>query len=146
MIAVEPDPDTAAILREQVALNGLGNVVMLEAAVFSESGTATFQRGANNLTSALGASGGEPFTVRTVTLDELADVYGPPATIKMDVEGGERHALLGGEHLFASERKPDMLLSTHGGDLHVWCQRWLADHDYHFAPSPGMEQMLVGVR
>lgn len=145
VVAIEPDPDTAAVLREQVALNALGNVVILEAAVSSESGSATFQRGVNTLTSALGASGGEPFTVRTVTLDELADMYGPPALIKMDVEGGEQQALLGGEQLFTSVCKPVILLSTHGEDLHVWCQRWLADHDYHLAPTPGMEHMLVGV-
>ncbi|MBK8027260.1 MAG: FkbM family methyltransferase [Chloroflexi bacterium] len=93
VIAVEADPDIAAIMREQIALNALQNVTVLPQAVADKVGTITFMRsGLDSRTSSIAGLGGErgqgtAIDVPTITLDVLLEQYPPPDMLKMDIEG-----------------------------------------------------------
>jgi FkbM family methyltransferase len=105
VIAVEPQPEVAARLRANLALNRLRNVDQLQLALSSESGTGTLyarsEDDANQGTSSLYA--GEPddaarsFVVELRTIDEIAaerDLHRLDF-IKIDVEGNEAKILEG---------------------------------------------------
>lgn len=99
--AFEPIPQNLAALRHNIELNGLRNVVVVERALSSETGTAEMFVSpwsafhSLNLDGATkrenhGAQEGE-ITVQTVTLDEFVKEPGAraPDLIKIDVEGAE---------------------------------------------------------
>jgi FkbM family methyltransferase len=106
VVACEPEPQNARVLRANVALNGRSDVVrVLEVALSSEPGTARLDRGYGSLSKArvLGdaeeTSGGQTVEVRLVPLDDLArEGLFDPAEVGMlwlDVEGHEAQALGG---------------------------------------------------
>ncbi len=64
-----------------------------------------------------------------VTLDKLADDYFVPDFIKIDIEGAEVAALLGGERLL-SGRKPGLLIEVHSESLERECLKTLIAHGY----------------
>lgn len=99
-IAVEPSPIATRFIRVECQLNGfeksiqvveacagevIGEVEMLSSGVFSD--------GYFRMTS--GRSRGELTKTRAVTIDQLADRFGPPTHIKIDVEGYEAAVLRG---------------------------------------------------
>ncbi len=150
VLAVEPDPHVAAILREQLALNGVTNVTVLEAAVGAERGEVLLGLRDNNLNNALAAvehAAGEAtgtVTVQGTTLDDLLAEYGRPHVIKMDIEGAERLALPAGPELLGGAPRPRLLLSTHGEDIKAFCLDALRAYGYEVAEDrPGFEQLLV---
>ena len=53
-----------------------------------------------------------------------------PQVIKIDIEGSECMALEGGRKLI-SERRPVILVSTHGDELLEGCVSLLREFDYH---------------
>lgn len=102
--AFEPDPVTYALLGENIALNDLGNIRPVQAAVSSTRGSAEFfqyqggNRGMNSLLP-MHAAQSTSVTVPTLVLDEylaengLGDVT--IRVIKLDIEGYELEALRG---------------------------------------------------
>lgn len=102
--AFEPDPVTHALLEENIALNGLGTIKRVQAAISSQRGQAEFfqyqggNRGMNSLLS-MHAAQSTSVTVPTLVLDEyLAENGLGDATIrliKLDIEGHEFEALRG---------------------------------------------------
>lgn len=102
IVTIEPAPDNLAILRRNV--EGIANIVVVEAALAAASGTAalhdpgalewgyTLSRGARRGTRVCA-------TVRTTTLaDVLAtQATGPVVVLKLDVEGAERDVLASSE-------------------------------------------------
>lgn len=103
VIAIEMMPDTAARLRANLALNGYGDVAVVEAALAAEAGrtvTAAVQPGhAGRATLALADRLDAPRTV-TVTTRTLADILADVPRIdllKIDLEGAELDALAGAE-------------------------------------------------
>lgn len=150
VLAVEPDPAVAAILREQLALNDITNVTVLEAAVGAERGDVRLALRANNLNNALASvehAAGDAtgtVTVAGTTLDDLLAQHGRPHVIKMDIEGAERLALPAGPKLLGQPPRPRLLLSTHGDDVKAFCLDALRDYGYDVAEDrPGFEQLLV---
>jgi FkbM family methyltransferase len=104
--AFEPDPATFRQLRDNVALNGYGNVVCNAAALSNQGGTATLfladvsNVGGNSLRRTI-CSRGQEIAVPVRTLDEYA-ASAPLARvdlIKADVEGAELLLLQGGAGL-----------------------------------------------
>jgi FkbM family methyltransferase len=90
LIAVEPDPANAAILRRNLAQNRIAAIVV-EAAVGAEDGTALFRRDAASNLGALAHDG--DISVSVVSVAKLIDRLGPlPQRIllKLDIEGGEQ--------------------------------------------------------
>ncbi|MBZ0098880.1 MAG: FkbM family methyltransferase [Taibaiella sp.] len=64
-----------------------------------------------------------------LTLDEACERYFVPDFIKMDIDGAEIDALMGGEVLF-SKWRPQMILETHGEEVEVRCIEILERYQY----------------
>lgn len=124
-IMVEPDPKNAACLRRTIERAKLPAAQVLEAAVSDRAGEARFA--VDPLTGATGqlVDGQMTFverhhklvppatTVRTVTLDDMRDRYGPPDLVKIDVEQGELAVLQGATALLRDTR-PVILIELSG--------------------------------
>jgi FkbM family methyltransferase len=112
--AFEPTPRVATALRRNVALNGLDNVIINEAAVGAVAGTATFFLQEASDRNTLGGGVGTPMEVKTITLDGYVTTAGVAKVdvMKMDVEGAEVAALQGGRELFSREEAPVLFLEV----------------------------------
>lgn len=93
VLAVEAERHNARVAERNAQLNGAAQVTVLQAACAATSGTLTFQEGLNGRV----AVGGRLGTTRTrsVTVDELADLYGTPDVVYLDIEGHEAQAIKG---------------------------------------------------
>lgn len=108
-VAIEAEPLNAAILRANLALNGLGErAVVLEAAVSSEDGTAELRLSAKQGGHSLASPkpGYESMTVRSARLDSLLGEAGvAPGEIGLvwiDVNGYEAEVLRGAASVIAA--------------------------------------------
>lgn len=120
VVAIEPDPDTAARLRRALADYPESRVV--ECACSDREGDRTLIRTDSSMTSKLAtrsladdagrwkAKGGIP--VRCRRLDEILKNDPSPYVIKMDVEGHEREVLTGASALFESDRVAALLVDA----------------------------------
>lgn len=127
VIAFEPLPRNLRFLHRHIAMNDLGNIRVIEAAVSSESGSTSFEEHGH----AMGRIGKGPLTVRAVVIDELiaAGELPPPRVVKMDIEGGEFDALVGMRRVLA-ESRPTIFLSTHGEEVAARCAQLLTQAGY----------------
>ncbi|MEA2218703.1 MAG: hypothetical protein QOJ35_1329 [Solirubrobacteraceae bacterium] len=116
VLAIEPDPQCAAAVRANAALNGLASIEVLEAAASDRSGSAELVVVRDRLWSRLASVGDHHLgerrvVVRTVALD---DVEGPPpALVKIDVEGAELDVVAGMSRLLR-EVRPLVICEMHG--------------------------------
>jgi FkbM family methyltransferase len=119
--AFEPTPCLAAHVRGTLALNGLGNVEVNEAAVSDRAGEAVLHVaqadnfGENTiLPGAADAPGTAGLRVPTVTLDGYAERHCPGGVdvVKIDIEGAEPLALRGGRRLFSGGRAPVVIVEA----------------------------------
>jgi FkbM family methyltransferase len=155
VIAVEADPDTADIAREQIALNELQNITVLSLAIADKVGKITFMRSSlDSRTSAITGTGSQKgrasaIEVPMTTLDVLLDEFPMPDMLKMDIEGAEIYALPGGERLFSADNRPEhVLIAVHGKSARHFAVQFLIDHGYQLLSVPGFEPdtNLVAVR
>jgi FkbM family methyltransferase len=117
VLAIEPSPHTAAVLRRNVAINSVKNVEVIEAALTDRDTDQTFFLGKeiHSLSSALWRPEdfqGEKLTVRGKTVSTLLDERGICRLdlVKMDIEGAELAALRGAELAFRRlERLPILI-------------------------------------
>lgn len=123
VFAFEPIPETAALLKKNIAALRLSNVVVSENAVSNREGLVRmvvprWNHGPENFYQAhvVRAEEGEPsgpvHTVPTTTLDALAPLA-RISFIKCDVEGHEATVLAGGEKLLARD-EPALLVEVSG--------------------------------
>jgi FkbM family methyltransferase len=120
VFAFEPSHRNLTFLREHIRLNQRGNVVIMEAAVWSEPGVIYFHSGPTSATGWVGQQGEQ--SVPALQLDQaIASQQLPtPDFMKIDVEGGELHVLRGASRLL-STRRPIIFLATHSVELHRQC-------------------------
>jgi FkbM family methyltransferase len=101
VIAVEPDPEIARRAGQNIALNGLANVRVIQAAASAAAGETVALYRAADLNPNRGMASLHPHghltgpvtEVQTITLDEACP--GPVALIKIDVEGHEAAVVAG---------------------------------------------------
>jgi FkbM family methyltransferase len=122
VIAIEPTPSSAALLRENVALNGFDRITVIEAAASDRTGTGSLTTSTtstmwNTLETDTLAEVDGVVTVKVTTIDDLLAELGYPRVtlMKMDVEGHEENVLAGARATM--ERNPDMgiLFEVSGG-------------------------------
>lgn len=117
VLAVEPSPATAALLKKHLAWNGCDNVEIVEAAVGDSEREVAFAYRpdptdmgacANSLAYDIG---GKKTTVRMTTIDRIC-AGGNPDLIKMDIEGAELLALRGAKETLI-RAAPLLVVSIH---------------------------------
>ncbi len=113
IIAVEPDPANAALVRENLSANGI-NAEVVEAAVGPKDGIAGF---AFSSASNLGHVSSEGSPVTMVSVESLMERFQLTRLdlVKVDIEGGEQELFLGpGDWL---ERVQSMIVEFHPDDV-----------------------------
>lgn len=97
VIACEPYPSNAAMLKGNLARNGCSNVRVVEAALGSQQGTiAVATAGDSGAVTALDWARDGRAEVPMMTLDDIAADLAAVTLIKVDVEGWEAQVLRGG--------------------------------------------------
>jgi FkbM family methyltransferase len=126
--AFEPVPRNLQYLRRHIALNGLTNVTVIEAAICNANGQRRFKFHKSAAMGHLSDNG--QVEVNTVTLDHFVFRSGiAPNTIKIDVEGAEFSVLQGAREVL-SQHRPELLLATHSRALRSQCLDLIAAHGY----------------
>ena len=138
LIAVEPTPRTAAILRRTLALNGLESRVQLhQCAAGAAPGQARFHLaalGSHNSLMPLGAETQSETEVAVCPLDSLAPPGRPACLIKLDVEGAELDALHGAARLLADSPRAGLIAEfgpSHLARAGIAIPDWLAAFRAH---------------
>jgi len=120
-IAFEPMPDTVELLRENVGVNRLENVIVVAAAASDESGSVQLLSGASEHVAKTASMVGyrlegpaQTTLVRSLRLDDyFAGSARLPGLIKIDVEGAELMVLKGARETIARSR-PVLIVEIHG--------------------------------
>jgi FkbM family methyltransferase len=118
VISAEPDPQSYALLKENIRLNGLANVHAENAALSDCSGQMTFYACTDPSLSGFElqpkAKLREKRVVKTLTLDELLDMLGVEQVnwIKLDVEGAETKVLRGAEKLLRRAKNLHIIVES----------------------------------
>jgi FkbM family methyltransferase len=136
VVAFEPLPRNIDFLKAHLRLNDVRNVRVLAAAVGDHEGPSSFQEHSSSYMGRLGA--GQHLRVLTVAIDQLVDrgEIPPPDWIKLDIEGGELHALQGAQATL-ERYHPGIFLATHGLRVHTACLDLLSQLDYSIWPVVG---------
>jgi FkbM family methyltransferase len=156
VFAFEPNPQTAAVLRRHVALNGLDDRVrVIERAVAECPGQATFHAAGVDGMSRLGAPNPEltgltrAITVPVDSLDRFcADEGIGPDALMIDVEGFEVSVLRGAKDLFRGRPPKVAVVELHpnawavAGTDRVAMEQLLSDYRLRAVPLSGQTDPL----
>lgn len=123
VVAFEPLPANAELVRHNAKINGFTNVEVLEVAVSASSSQGRLQLAAEPTQAKLAedsGAAGETISVEIVSIDELVaqGKIPPPDFMKIDIEGAEVDALRGMERTL-KEAQPVIILDTHATHLEV---------------------------
>ena len=113
IIAVEANQHNADVAQRNALANQAGQVAVVEAAVARTAGEIVFNQGLWNgqVDDGRGEKGGTK--VRAVTVDALANEYGQPDVLYIDVEGYECEVLAGAANVLSN--RPDCFVEAHVG-------------------------------
>jgi FkbM family methyltransferase len=147
VIALEPDPDAFERLVRNT--RAFPSVRPLQLAIAADAGDATLYRTGFTLTNSLMKEhGGEPITVRAVSLDWLLD--GPCAgrvdLLKFDVEGSEFAALRAFER---QDQIPVLVGELHADAMGASLEEFAGlfpGHEVEITPLPNGEHLFRAVR
>jgi FkbM family methyltransferase len=137
VVAFEPDPINAAVLRANAINNSMPQIQLVEAAVWSSSGPVQFasveaassrvdgrvEQAANH--------GSSQITVEGIRLDDYCSRHSvpPPVLLKVDVEGAETEVVYGATHLFRDIR-PTLLCEVHSEENQAKLEQWFVERCY----------------
>jgi FkbM family methyltransferase len=114
VVAVEGSRHNAEIGRENAAANGFTNVTTLHAVAADTVGELAFSSSLNGHVS-LAAGDFRQETVRAITIDSLAEEYGTPDVVFVDIEGHEMAALRGATRTL--QARPAWFIELHGDEI-----------------------------
>ncbi|MGH7179322.1 MAG: FkbM family methyltransferase, partial [Tepidisphaeraceae bacterium] len=122
------------VARQNLLLNDARNIELISGAASERRGTLTFNRGLNGRVDDGSGAWGQ-VQVRAYTVDELAEMFGAPDVLLVDVEGFEQQVLRGAAKVLAT--RPDCAVEVHvgaglegfGGSAGGVCDMF-ADEDY----------------
>ena len=137
VIAFEPDPNNASILRTTAIKNKMPQIRVVEAAAWSSSGPLEFQRadpassGVDGQVGPIANLNRDRIRVSGVALDDyvLQHESSPPNFLKIDVEAAEVGALQGAAELFKTFR-PSLLCEVHNVPNKARIEAWLQERLY----------------
>jgi len=121
VVAIEPDPDNAAEVECQAALNGFDHITVVRKAVSADLSEPSLLVNGDAVT--------------PTTIDQLAHEFGPPALIKIDVEGLELEVLRGATTTLR-EHRPTVVVEAHSSELAGATNTRLAALGYHSRTFP----------
>jgi FkbM family methyltransferase len=113
VVAIEAEPHNARIASVNCELNNAANVSVIHAAAAASEGFTTFAEGLTGQVDERTATGN--VTVPAVTIDGLAERYGTPDVVFIDVEGYEEQALRGASKTLANG-STSFLVEVHDAD------------------------------
>ncbi len=109
VVAIEPVSENVAILRKNIEINSLTNVLVVDKAVGSSPGRLSM---APNSNASVRAGGNHTISVESIALDALAEELKiMPTFVKIDVEGYEYQVLEGSRSILATT--PAVFLEVH---------------------------------
>jgi FkbM family methyltransferase len=133
----EPEPDAALRLRSVVGRNELGNVMVVEKAVWSNSGEVSFDRGLGSPDRFVGhvaeGPGAGCCSVPAVTLDDFARSAAPPDVIKCDAEGAEVQVFRGAGSVLTTTR-PVVICEVHSAEILSELELLFRNANYELSP------------
>jgi FkbM family methyltransferase len=110
VVAIEPMQENLSILRKNIKLNDLSNVIVVEKAVGSPRDDKLSMARSSN--ASVRPTGKHTIPVESITLDALADTLKiVPALLKIDVEGYEYEILEGSRSILATT--PAVFIEVH---------------------------------
>ncbi|MEC9367965.1 MAG: FkbM family methyltransferase [Pseudomonadota bacterium] len=116
-IAFEPDPETMAALKKNVAINGIEDrVTTVEAAVGREPGKTRFTVGLDTVNHVAHEEDADTREVEVTTLDHVLDGR-DPVMIKLDVEGFEADVIAGSARTLQKESLVAVATECDEGDV-----------------------------
>ncbi len=142
----EPEPRTAARLRENVRLNGFGGITVHEMGLGATSARIPLfvdgqtGRQTHSILRAQSAGRSE-VEIELRAADEVAREAPAPTVMKIDVEGAEMDALRGAQGLLEKGGVRELFIEVHPDQLRtmntdeVQLQRWLEDRGYRLVWS-----------
>ncbi len=145
VVSVEPDPFMGPKLEANLENNSASNVRVVRAAAGTVASERRFSPGAGGGIGHL-ADDGE-IEVPGTTLDQLAEHFGAPKLIKIDVEGGELEVLEGASVLLSAHR-PVLVVEVHDGQIQSDAENLLNGLDYDISfieDDPSQRRHLVAV-
>lgn len=131
VVSFEPDPSVARGLQRNVDRNRAksgAEIVLVSAAVDGERGRAAFTVGRETSRGRLSSEQGD-IEVEVATLDDVWDRFGPPALVKIDVEGREVGVLSGGERALKAGSAV-FVIEAHSELLQEQCRAVLERNGY----------------
>jgi len=145
VLAVEASPENYRAGEQNRKLNGADNCEILHAAGAAKSGTLVFNRGTNGQVDDGSGDWGR-MQVEAYSVDDLADRFGVPDVLFIDVEGFECELLQGAQKTLA--RKPDCFVEVHvnaglekyGGSVSQVMNLFPAGYQFFAAPP---DQLFV---
>jgi len=110
VLAVEASPENCEAGERNRKLNGIDNCQILHAAGAAQSGTLVFNRGTNGQVDDGSGEWGK-MEVAAYSVDDLANRFGAPDVLFIDVEGFECELLRGAQKTLAG--RPDCFVEVH---------------------------------
>ncbi len=117
VVAFEPGPKTASRLRENAALNGFANLVVVEAAVSDKPGVLRLHLGEDSEGNSLfdpGQEATDSVEVSVLTLDAYAEAEGIARVdlLKIDAEGAEVGIIRGARRVLTGPDAPPVIVEA----------------------------------